>query len=57
LSKLLEFTDFINSLYPTITFELVYSETELNVLDLNLRLENGFSTDVYAKSLCIFGSP
>ena len=50
LSKLLEFTDFINSLYPTIQFELVYSETELNVLDLTLRLENGFiSTDVYAK--------
>ncbi|CAB4042034.1 Hypothetical predicted protein, partial [Paramuricea clavata] len=50
LPKLLEFTDFINSLYPTIKFELVYSETELNVLDLTLRLENGFiSTDVYAK--------
>ena len=50
LPKLLEFTDFINALYPTIKFELVYSETELNVLDLTLRLENGFiSTDVYAK--------
>ena len=50
LPKLLEFTDFINSLYPTIKFELVYSETELNVLGLTLRLENGFiSTDVYAK--------
>ncbi len=50
LPKLLEFTDFINSLYPTIKFELVYSEIELNVLDLTLRLENGYiSTDVYAK--------
>ena len=33
-AKLLEFTDFINSLYPTIKFTLVYSEVSLNVLDL-----------------------
>ena len=48
--KLLEFTDYINSLYPTIKFTLVYSEKELNVLDLTLHLINGFiETDVYSK--------
>ena len=48
--KLLEFTDYINDLYPTIKFELVYFESHLNVLDLTLHFRNGFiSTDVYAK--------
>jgi hypothetical protein len=37
-AKLLEVTDFINSLYPTIKFTLVYSEVSLNVLDLTLTL-------------------
>ena len=37
LPKLLEFTEYINSLYPTIKFELVYSENILNVLDLKLK--------------------
>ena len=50
LPKLLEFTDYINSLYPTIKFELVYSEQSLNVLDLTLHLREGFiATDIYAK--------
>ena len=50
LPKLLEFTDYINDLYPTIKFELVYSESHLNVLDLTLHFCDGFiSTDVYAK--------
>lgn len=37
LPKLLEFTDYINSLYPTIKFELVYSDSFLHVLDLTLQ--------------------
>ena len=50
LPKLLEFTDYINGLYPTIKFELVYSDSHLNVLDLTLHFRDGFiSTDVYAK--------
>ena len=50
LPKLLEFTEYINSLYPTIKFELVYSESSLNVLDLTLHLQDGFIiTDIYAK--------
>ena len=50
LPKLLEFTEYINSLYPTIKFELVYSESSLNVLDLILHLQDGFIiTDIYAK--------
>ena len=50
LPKLLEFTDYINDLYPTIKFELVYSESLLNVLDLTLHFHDGFiSTDIYAK--------
>ena len=50
LEKLLEFTDFINSLYPTIRFELVHSPTKLNVLDITIYLKDGFLvTDVYAK--------
>ena len=49
-AKLLEFTDFINSLYPTIKFTLVYSEVSLNVLDLTLTLVDGLiQTDVYTK--------
>ena len=35
LPKLLEFIDYVNGLYPTIKFELVYSDSHLN--------------DVYAK--------
>ena len=47
---LLEFIEYINSLYPTIKFELVYSENTLNVLDLTLHLQDGFIiTDIYAK--------
>ena len=39
-----------DSLYPTIKFELVFSERELHVLDLTLRLIGGFiQTDVYSK--------
>ena len=50
LPKLLEFTDYINSLYPTIKFELVYSQHTINVLDLSLHLQDGFiKTDIYAK--------
>ena len=50
LPKLLEFTEYINSIYPTIKFELVYSEHTLNVLDLTLHLQDGFIiTDIYAK--------
>ena len=48
--KLMEFTDFLNNLYPTIKFTLVFSEKSINVLDLKLTLENGFiQTDVYSK--------
>ena len=44
------FTEYINSLYPTINFELVYSENKLNVLDVTLHLVDGFiQTDVYSK--------
>ena len=42
LPKLLEFTNYINGLYPTIKFELVYSDSHLNVLDLTLHLRDGF---------------
>lgn len=49
-SKLNEFTEFINSLYPTIKFTMVSSEISLNVLDLTLSLVNGFiQTDIYSK--------
>ena len=49
-AKLNEFTDFINSLYPTIKFTLVSSPNSLNVLDLTLNLVNGFiQTDIYSK--------
>ena len=48
--KLLEFTEFINSIHSTIKFTLVYSEISLNVLDLTLTLFDGFiETDVYSK--------
>ena len=51
VEKLLEFTNYINSLYHTIKLEeLVYSENSLNVLDLTLLLQDGFiSTDIYSK--------
>ena len=49
-TKLNEFTDFINSLYPTIKFTMVSSEISLNVLDLTLLLVDGFiQTDIYSK--------
>ena len=48
--KLREFTDYINTLYPTIKFILVFLDISLNVLVLTLKLENGFiTTDVYSK--------
>ena len=48
--KLNEFTEFINSLHPTIKFTLVSSPTSLNVLDLTLNLVNGFiQTDINSK--------
>ena len=50
LQLVVEFTEYINSLYPTIKFELVYSESSVNVLDLTLHLQDGFIiTDIYAK--------
>ena len=50
LAALNSFTEYINSLYPTIKFELVYSESKLNVLDVTLHLVDGFiQTDVYSK--------
>ena len=50
LDILLEFTEYINSEYSTVKFELVYSEGESNVLDLTLHMVDGFiSTDVCAK--------
>ena len=50
LPKLLEFTDYINSLYPTIKFELVYPDSSLHVLDLTLHLKDGLIvTDIYSK--------
>ena len=50
LPKLLEFTDYINSIYPTIKFELVYSDSFLHVLDLTLHLKDGLIiTDIYSK--------
>ena len=48
--KVNEFTDFINSLYPTIKFTMVSSEISLNVLDLTLLLFDGFiQADIYSK--------
>ena len=50
LSALNSFTDYINTLYPTIRFEFVYSDSHLNVLDLTLHLVDGYiQTDVYSK--------
>ena len=47
---MLEFTDYINSLYPTIKFELVYSDSFLHVLDLTLHLKDGLiASDIYSK--------
>ena len=46
----MEITEYINSLYPTIKFKLVYSDSHANVLDHTLHFRDGFiSTDVYAK--------
>ena len=50
VTKLNDFTDLINALYPTITFTVVSSETSLNVLDLTVSLVDGYiQTDVYSK--------
>ena len=50
LAALNSFTEYINSLYPTIKLELVYSEGKFNVLDVSLHLVDGFiQTDVYSK--------
>ena len=50
LPALETFTQYINSLYPTIKFELVFSDSHLNVLDVTLHLIDGFiRTDVYSK--------
>ena len=50
ITKLNDFTDFINSLYPTIKFTIVSSESSLNVLDLTLSLVDGYiQMDVYSK--------
>ena len=50
LPKLLEFTDCINSLYPTIKFELIYSDSLLHVLDFTFHLKDGLIvTDIYSK--------
>ena len=50
LPNLEAFTQYINSLYPTIKFELVFSDNHLHVLDVTLYLIDGFiRTDVYSK--------
>ena len=50
LPALKTFTQYINSLYPTIKFELVFSGSRLHVLDVTLHLIDGFfRTDVYSK--------
>ena len=50
LPKLLEFTDYINSLYPNIKFELVYSDCSFHVLDLTLHLKDGLmATNICCK--------
>ena len=44
------FTEYINSLYPTIKFELVHLESKLNVLHVTLHLVDSFiQTNVYSK--------
>ena len=49
LAALNSFTEYINSLYPTIKFELDYSESNLNVSDVSLHLVDGFiQTDFYS---------
>ena len=49
-SALENFTGFINYLYPTIKFELVSSDSYLNMLDVTLYLIDGFiRTDIYSK--------
>ena len=64
LAPLNSFPEYINSLYPTIKFEMVYSESKLYVVDVTLHLVNGFiQTDVYSKPTdshlytCIFLHP
>jgi len=42
LPALETFTQCVNSLYPTIKFELVFSESHLNVLDVTVHLIDGF---------------
>ena len=44
------FTQYTNSLYPTIKFELVFSESHLNILDVTIHLYDGFiRTEVNSK--------
>ena len=48
--KLEEFTEYINSLYPTIKFTCTHSSHKINFFDLTLHLVNGrIETDVYSK--------
>ena len=48
--KLLEFTEYIHSLYPTIKFTFTYSKDKINFLDLTLHLVDGkIETDIYSK--------
>ena len=50
LPALKTFTQYINSLYPTIKFQLVYSDSYLDMLDVTLHLTDGFIwTDVNSK--------
>ena len=50
LANLEKFAKYINSLYPTIKFELVCSESYLSVLDVTLHLIDGFiRAGVYSK--------
>ena len=48
--KLTEFTDYINSLYPTIKFKLLVSQHQLNVLDLTMHLDNDFIETVSTRN-------
>ena len=50
LNCLNSMTMYINSLYPRIKYELVYSDNFLHVLDLTLHLKDGLIvTDIYSK--------
>ena len=50
INALYEFTDFINSIYPTIQFVLRFSDSQLEFLDVLVHLSNGvISTDMFSK--------